>query len=147
MVGPPVAPPPRLLALPRHVLVRLRDPFTNLCVPLRSLHLGFVSGRFQVVLGLFQTRLRHGGVLLEGGLGSPSGRLEMVLGLSEMRVVVGPGCSAWSFLLSEGGVSLLCGSVRGSLSLSSAIFALTAALSCCWRPRISSLRASNPALR
>jgi len=48
---------------PRHVLARVRDSFTNLCVPLRRLPLGF-----------------------------PGGGLEMVLDLREMRVVPGPGC-------------------------------------------------------
>lgn len=50
VVGPPLATPARLLALLRHVLARLRDPLTSLCVPLRSLRLGIVGGRFQMVL-------------------------------------------------------------------------------------------------
>ena len=91
VVGPPVAPPAGLLALLRHVLARLSDPFTSLCVPLRGLRIDFVGGRFQLVLRLLEMRLGHRGVLLEGGLGSPSGRFEMVLGLCEMRVVVDQG--------------------------------------------------------
>ena len=73
------------------MLARLRDPFTSLCVPLRSLRLGIAGGRFQMVLRLLEMRLGHRGVLLEGGLGFPSGRFEMVLGLREMRVIFGRG--------------------------------------------------------
>ena len=91
VVGPPLATPARLLALLRHVLARLRDPLTSLCVPIRSLRLGIVGGRFQMVLRLLEMRLGHRGVLLEGSLGFPSGRFEMVLGLREMPVVVGRG--------------------------------------------------------
>jgi hypothetical protein len=63
-----------------------------LSAPLRSPHLGFVSGRFQIVLRPLEMRLWHRGVLVEGRLAFPSGGLEMVLGLSEMRVIVDPGC-------------------------------------------------------
>jgi hypothetical protein len=106
VVGPPVAPPgstisetnPKLrLTYPQlrtNVLARLRDAVADLCVPLRSVRLGFVSGRFHIVLRLLEMRLGHRGVLLEGGLGFPSGCFEVVLGLREMRVVVGRGLLA-----------------------------------------------------
>ena len=90
VVGPPSRPPARLLALLRHVLARLCDPFTSLCVPLGSLRLGIVGGCFQMVLRRLEMRLGHRGALLEGGLGFPSGRFEMVLGLRECSSAASP---------------------------------------------------------
>jgi hypothetical protein len=119
--------PARLLALLRNALACLPNPFTHLCVALRSLRLGFVGGRFEMVLGLLEMRLGHRGVLLEGGLGFVGGGFEMVLGLLEMRL-------GHRGVLFEGGLGFPSGRFEMVLGPSSRVLGESAAVAAAFAP-------------